>query len=76
MAADDRTRAWKLLVAHVSAAPQTSATVGGAGSPALELMIRAVPDQGGYTLRPASYLDRATPASTTALPPDPSLPIR
>ena len=69
------TQAWELLVAHVSAPPHTIATVGGVGSPALELMIRAVQDKGGYTFAPASYLARATPAGTTALPLEPPLQI-
>ena len=38
-------------------------------------MIQAVQEKGGYTLAPASYLSRTTPAGTVALPLDPPLQI-
>lgn len=68
-------QAWELLVGHVSAPPRAIATVGDTGGPALELMIRAVQDKGGYTFAPVSYLNRTAPAGITALPLDPLLQI-
>lgn len=69
-------RMWDLLAGAVGA---TDEGIGIAGSPgggaAQELMIKAVQEQGGYTFAPASYLQRAHPARTVAVPLDPPLRI-